>query len=351
MGQVVKYIVDHWSLTAGLMLRPWAAWRAGLLRLRLAMMVAVPLALLLLCSGADRQAAGAQGGPVGGNIHTIQQPPVDPAPATRPPAGGASPERGTDDHPSPPPTPRPPVDHHGSQTAPAPGEPERDVSPPGADAGVEPPPGRGGQFKGQPVREVPGAGRRVALTFDDGPVPGWTERYLRALKAAGTPATFFMVGRQAEANPALVKAVQAGGHQVASHSWRHADLSKAAQEEIEEDLLRTATVLQAITGQPVEYFRPPYGAVGPNLIAAAAKLELIMVTWNIDPRDWSRPAPEVITEHVMSRVGDGSIILLHESRPGTLAALPRLIERLRSQGYELVTVSDLIASSLAAAAR
>jgi len=333
------------------MLQPWAAWSAGLLRLRLAVVAALPLVLLFLCSGADRQAAGAQGGAVGGKIHTIHQPPVDPAPATPSPAGGASSGRGTGGHPSSPPTPRPPVEDHGAPAAPTPGEPERDVSPPGADAGVEPPPGIGGQFKGQPVREVPGAGRWVALTFDDGPVPGWTERYLRALEAAGAPATFFMVGRQAEAYPALVKAVQAGGHQVASHSWRHADLSKATREAIEEDLLRTATVLQAITGRPVEYFRPPYGAVGPNLMAVAAKLELKMVTWNIDPRDWSRPAPEVIIEHVMSRIGDGNIILLHESLSGTLAALPRLIERLRSQGYELVTVSDLMTCSSAAAAK
>ncbi|MGI9952244.1 polysaccharide deacetylase family protein [Moorellaceae bacterium AZ2] len=351
MGQVVKYIVDHCSLTAGLILRPWAAWRAGFLRLRLAVMVAIPVAVFLTCSGADRQAPGAKESLTVRDIHIVQQPVVDSPPTTRAPAGRASPGSTQVNTPSYRPKPQPPVDHPGAPAAPTPGEPEMDASPPSADPGLQPPPGAGEQLQLKPLREVPGAGRRVALTFDDGPVPGWTELYLHALDTAGVSATFFMVGRQAEAHPALVKAVQAGGHQVASHSWRHADLSKAAQEEIEEDLQRAAVVLQNITGQPVKYFRPPYGAVGPNLIAAAANLELQMVTWNVDPRDWSRPPAEVIVQLVMSHVSDGSIILLHESLPGTLAALPVLIHKLRNQGYELVTISDLIASSLAAADR
>ncbi|PRR76178.1 polysaccharide deacetylase family protein [Neomoorella humiferrea] len=196
----------------------------------------------------------------------------------------------------------------------------------------------------RPLRQVPNAGRRVALTFDDGPFPRWTERYLAVLAATKTPATFFLVGRQAQAFPQLVQAVLTGGHEVASHSWRHANLSKVPFKEAQADLRQAAFVLEEISGGQIKYFRPPYGALSDDLLTAATELKLKTVTWNIDPRDWSNPGPDAIVKNVMNNVRDGSIILLHEGHPGTLAALPLLVKRLREKGYELVTVSELMAA-------
>jgi peptidoglycan/xylan/chitin deacetylase (PgdA/CDA1 family) len=193
------------------------------------------------------------------------------------------------------------------------------------------------------LRQVPAAGHRVALTFDDGPFPEWTPRYLTALAAIKTPATFFMVGRQAEAHPELVQAVLAGGHELGNHSWRHANLSKVTRQEALADLNRAAAVLEKISGRPVKYFRPPYGAISPDLLAAAATQGALTVTWNIDPRDWTNPGPPAIIKNVMANVQDGSIILLHERHPGTLAAVPLLVKELRAKGYELVTLSELLA--------
>lgn len=338
MSQVVKYVAECWSWGIRVFRQPWRPdWPVLVLRLE-QLAVLAGLVAVILTSGGDSLARPA-GSPAvhspaappspGQYLETVKQQATDVSPvapveikpvakgettpirASQPPAGGQ-------------PGDNPPV-----------ATPPQQVSP-------EQPAGTGQEL--QPLRQVAGAGHRVAITFDDGPSPGWTERYLKVLAAMGTRATFFMVGNKAAACPDLVKAVLAGNNEVASHSWRHANLGNVSREAAREDLSQAAGALAAITGQKVKYFRPPYGAMGPNLLAAARDLDEKTVTWNVDPRDWSNPGPQAVVQRVMANVHDGSIILLHEAHPGTLVALPTLIKDLRDRGYEMVTVSELIAA-------
>ncbi|KYH32705.1 polysaccharide deacetylase family protein [Neomoorella mulderi] len=309
MSQAGKYVVGHWPWVARIGKHPRAAWPEALLRLGHLVTIAALMVVVTTIGGAGWQQAGVTG-------PALASPPVT-GPyqlAGGKPGLSITPVKPVAVAPITPPRPAPPV-------------PEPEPKP-----------------VLQPLRQVPGAGHRVALTFDDGPFPRWTERYLTVLAATRTPATFFMVGRQVEAHPELVRAALDGGHEVASHSWRHANLGKASQAEAEADLRQAAAVLEKISGRPVKYFRPPYGAMGPNLLVAAARLGTPIVTWSVDPKDWSNPGPRAIVLRVMANVRDGSIILLHEGHPGTLVALPLLIKELRGKGYELVTVSELIAS-------
>ena len=109
----------------------------------------------------------------------------------------------------------------------------------------------------------------LALTFDDGPNPAWTPRLLDILAAHHVRATFFLVGRFAEAEPALVRRIAAAGHLIGNHSWSHPNLALTACSRVREELQRTSDTLEQITGQPVHYFRPPFGARRPCVLATA----------------------------------------------------------------------------------
>lgn len=339
MGQVVKYVVGLCPRAEKIIKQPWPGWLEILLRVQQLGLVACLIILSLTFSGESWEPRGATGN-VGLIELSLQLLEGSHSPAT--PVGDQEenvvfiePAPGGQDWPSPQPEMRPAV-------------PELPVQDnPGVSPHETAMPTNGPRLKlGTPyLRSVPGAGKRVAITFDDGPFPEWTERYLKVLEVTQTPATFFMIAKQAAGHPELVKAVLAGGHEVASHSWRHANLSKVSAADAEADLRRAATSLEQITGEPVKYFRPPYGALSPNLLEAAEKTGVQTVNWSVDPRDWSNPGPKVIVQRIMDTVHEGSIILLHEAHAGTLTALPILIKNLRDQGYELVTVSDLIASS------
>ncbi|WP_109207963.1 polysaccharide deacetylase family protein [Moorella sp. Hama-1] len=337
MSQVVKYVVECWAWGSRVIRQPWRPdWPALILRLEQLAALAGLIAVILTAGGDSlARPAGNYHAPHGsyrlpGSYLATEASPSDTiasvAPvAIKPGAQAFPPSTPNDQH---------PAEEPGGSATPGAAPPYQ------AQPATDPQP----QQNLQPLRQVAGAGHRVAITFDDGPFPAWTERYLKVLAAMGTRATFFMVGSQAAAHPDLVKAVLAGNNEVASHSWRHANLGKVSREAARDDLNQAATALAGITGQPVKYFRPPYGAMGPNLLAAAGDLHERTVTWSVDPRDWSNPGPSAVIKRVLANVHDGSIILLHEAHPGTLIALPELIKDLRERGYELVTVSELIAA-------
>lgn len=198
-----------------------------------------------------------------------------------------------------------------------------------------------------PVREVPSAGKRIALTFDDGPFPNWTAKYLKLLADQEVKATFFLVGKQVSAHPQLAAKITAAGHEAGSHSYAHSGLlAKKKPEAITEELNLAAETITKATGQAVSLFRPPYGNSSPAIVEAAAHLGQKSITWSIDPRDWRNPSPEKLTEHVLSHAKDGAIVLLHEGRSSTYAALPQIIAGLKKRGYELVPVSVLLSPEL-----
>jgi len=182
----------------------------------------------------------------------------------------------------------------------------------------------------------------VALTFDDGPSPGYTIRYLEVLRERKAPATFFVIVQQAQKYPELITAMVEKGFEVGSHSLSHRRLPALAPSEIAKDLSESKKVLLALGVPSAELFRPPYGLVDIAVENAAASLSQSVVLWDVDPRDWEGPGADNIKNRILEHAGPGNIILLHEGKPQTLEALPEIIDALRAQGFRLVTVSEIL---------
>jgi peptidoglycan/xylan/chitin deacetylase (PgdA/CDA1 family) len=159
---------------------------------------------------------------------------------------------------------------------------------------------------------------QLALTFDDGPNPAWTPRLLDILAEHNVHATFFMVGKFAKAESALARRVADAGHLVGNHTWSHPDLSRTRAANILDELTRTSDTLADITGKPVRYFRPPFGARRPYVLKLARQLGLIPVTWNAMTRDWREPSADRIAENLIRKIdsnqrhGYASNIVLHD---------------------------------------
>lgn len=184
---------------------------------------------------------------------------------------------------------------------------------------------------------------RVGLSFDDGPHPRLTERYLEVLDQYHVQATFFVVGERVHLFPEAARLVAEQGNEIGSHSWRHARLDELDLETVSGDLASVAREVYATTGQEVTLFRPPYGRYAEPVLAAAQSLHQQVVLWNTDPRDWEDPSPAEITRRVLEQAKPGSIIILHEGHQNTLKALPKIIEGLRDRRLEPVPVSELLA--------
>ena len=192
----------------------------------------------------------------------------------------------------------------------------------------------------------------LALTFDDGPNPAWTPSLLDILARREVHATFFLVGRYAQAEPALVRQIVAAGHQIGNHSWSHLNLALASASRIEEQLSRTSETLEQITGAPVRYFRPPFGARRPETLRIARQLGLIPVLWNAMTSDWKNPSADAIAKRLMRKIdslarrGHAANIVLHDGshadpaadRAPSIAAAAQLIARYQPT-HEFVTVA------------
>jgi peptidoglycan/xylan/chitin deacetylase (PgdA/CDA1 family) len=199
----------------------------------------------------------------------------------------------------------------------------------------------------------PGTASRVALTFDDGPHPQWTPRVLAALAAADVPATFFCMGRNVRDHGDLHKG-SVGRHELANHTFEHPDLGRLARDRCGEEIARTSELMERTYGSAPTLFRPPYGHLGGAALLAAAEAGLTTVLWSAQAReDLVAARPDGIVDDVAGQVRPGSIVLAHDTGPDdrliTIDRLPRVIERLRADGYTFVTVSDLLAGSSAAA--
>lgn len=189
-------------------------------------------------------------------------------------------------------------------------------------------------------RGNPQAGKKVAITIDDGPYAIWTAEYLKVLEDFQVPALFFLVGSRVEKHPEIVKKIVEKGFEIGSHSYGHGRLTLLKQNVLEEDFQKTVAALNMVGS--VKYFRPPYGDYNSLVIETSEKYGLKAIGWNVDPRDWETTDENKITQNVLSNVTDGSIIILHEGRKSTLAALPKIITGLKEMGYQLVSVSELI---------
>jgi peptidoglycan/xylan/chitin deacetylase (PgdA/CDA1 family) len=185
----------------------------------------------------------------------------------------------------------------------------------------------------------------VAVTFDDGPDPGFTPLVLEILARYQATATFFCVGMNAAAHPDLVARVLDAGHGIGNHTWTHPYLPDLTRDELLRQVDATNDALRRVSGAPVDLFRPPYGSCTPETLGWLAEHGMTTVTWDVDARDWAAPGVPAITEVVGTSARDGSVILMHDGggdRSQTVAALPAILEGLRSRGYGFGTVEQII---------
>ncbi len=180
---------------------------------------------------------------------------------------------------------------------------------------------------------------RIALTFDDGPHPVYTPLLLDGLKERGVKATFFVTGENAEAYPELVQRMSEEGHLVGNHTYSHVELSAVGQEVFLKEMERTRLILEELTGEENLYVRPPYGEWNKEIEASC---NMFAVLWDVDSLDWSSKNTQTVIRRVLQDVEDGDIILMHDSYSSTVEAALYLIDTLSGQGYEFVTVDELL---------
>ena len=190
------------------------------------------------------------------------------------------------------------------------------------------------------TRMVDASRPMVALTFDDGPHPQYTDQILDILEENGAVATFFEVGQKLSTAPEAVRRAEGLGCEIGSHSYRHANLGKLEPEALEADLAAADAAFEEVLGTAPTLLRPPYGATSKALKESSG---YSIVTWSVDPQDWKSRDAEQVVAHVQG-IGslDGQVILLHSIYESSVEAARTLVPWLQEQGYQLVTVSELI---------
>ncbi len=181
--------------------------------------------------------------------------------------------------------------------------------------------------------------RKLAITFDDGPHPSYTEQLLDGLKERGIRATFFVTGEHAEANPEIIRRMQEEGHLIGNHTYSHIQLTEGNRELFREELIRTNEILEEITGEEVQYVRPPYGSWDKSF---EKELNMFPVLWNVDPLDWCSRNASCITEKIVSKAEENDIILMHDYYETSVTAALQAIDVLTERGYSFVTVEEIL---------
>lgn len=196
----------------------------------------------------------------------------------------------------------------------------------------------------EPVYSLPTKGKYACITFDDGPHAVLTPRLLDILKEKKCKATFFVMGIKATMHPDILKRMKDEGHEVANHSWNHPVLSQISPDELHSQMKRTTDAIYQATNFTPVVMRPPYGNSNGKVNKQIYKNEnLTVIMWSIDPKDWARPAQETVKKNVLEKVQTGSIILMHDVHPGTIKLMPSLLDTLLERGFQLITVSEMIA--------
>lgn len=186
---------------------------------------------------------------------------------------------------------------------------------------------------------LPGAGRYIALTFDDGPHPDYTPKVLSVLRTYRIQATFFVIGENAAAFPKLLHDIAAGGHVVANHSYTHPLLTSLSTAKIRQELGRTSEVIERVLDAPPLWCRAPYGEWDARSLKVCAQLGMEPLGWSLDTNDWARPGIAKIEKAVTRGVEPGSVILQHDgggNRSQTVRAISDYLPRLLDKGYVFV---------------
>ena len=181
--------------------------------------------------------------------------------------------------------------------------------------------------------------RRIALTFDDGPHPYYTDLLLDGLAERGVKVTFFLLGENIEGREDVIRRMSEEGHLIGNHTFYHVDINSLSMEEACAEIRNTSEAIRAITGQQVEYVRPPYGNWNKEL---ECQVMMIPVFWTLDTLDWKVKNTDRIVREVLEDVEENDVILMHDSYRTTVEAALRIVDELQKKGYEFVTADELI---------
>jgi len=181
----------------------------------------------------------------------------------------------------------------------------------------------------------------IALTFDDGPWV-YTDHILDLLEQHNARATFFVLGYRVEWRPGTVTRAVDMGSEIASHTWTHLDLTRLSDEEIIYQIQAASAVIESVIGYSPRIYRPPFGLTTDRVQQISAHLGYSIVNWTLDTLDWRYRDADTIYNAIMSTVQSGDVILLHDIYPSTVQAMERVIPSLIAEGYQLVTVSELL---------
>ena len=181
--------------------------------------------------------------------------------------------------------------------------------------------------------------KKIALTFDDGPHPYYTEQLLDGLKDRGVIVTFFVTGEHVVLHPEVVKRMYAEGHLIGNHTYSHLQLTSRNRSQFKRELIETSQILAAITGEAPSFVRPPYGSWDKSL---EKELNMIPVLWTVDPLDWCSDDVACITSNVISTVTENDIILMHDYYESSVTAALEIVDQLLKDGYVFVTVEEIL---------
>ena len=193
--------------------------------------------------------------------------------------------------------------------------------------------------------------RKVALTFDDGPAPPFTEKILDILREKKVTATFFVCGRNAERHPETMRRIIREGHTLGNHTFSHPSLFMRSSQRMADEIDRAQEAIEKVAGVLPFIFRPPFGVRFPGLMGVLAERGLKLVMWSASGRDWKLPTKGIV-ESVLQELKPGAVILLHDGRgiddpanidrSRTVEALPEIIDRIRAAGLDFVPISEFL---------
>jgi peptidoglycan/xylan/chitin deacetylase (PgdA/CDA1 family) len=187
-------------------------------------------------------------------------------------------------------------------------------------------------------------GPYIALTFDDGPNKTLTPKLLDLLAAHHMKATFFVVGQNAVDHPEILQRAVREGHEIGNHSWSHPNLGKMSDEAVRRELQKTDDAITAAIGKHPTLLRPPYGSITAHQKRwIHDEFGYRIIIWDVDPLDWKRPGPSVVTSRILKETHAGSIVLSHDIHPPTIEAMPATFDQLERKGFKSVTVTELLA--------
>ncbi|MEN6357046.1 MAG: polysaccharide deacetylase family protein [Armatimonadota bacterium] len=202
-------------------------------------------------------------------------------------------------------------------------------------------------WRGEVIYRVPTKEKVCALTYDDGPHPKYTPEILAILKRYNVKATFFMIGRDMEKYPDVVKDVLEQGDVIANHTYTHPrNIEANTQAQVIKELEKCEDVIERMTGKRAHLFRPPRGMIDGMVFTIAEEEGYRTVLWTVCADHHDAPTPEAMAKRVIQHIRPGAVILAHDgsfpSRWKDVAATPLIIEELRKKGYRFVTVPELI---------